>query len=90
MKKRIAAICLTLIICIGALASCGNDSPYPDRAYTHEAVIEIEGYGKITLALDGNTAPITVNNFVKLVCGKLRLFFFLKILHIDIPALCTW
>lgn len=64
--KKIALICLTLIICIGALASCGSYNPYPNRAYTHEAVIEIENYGKITLALDGNTAPITVNNFVKL------------------------
>lgn len=33
---------------------------------THYAKIEIEGYGTITVALDGNTAPETVNNFVKL------------------------
>lgn len=33
---------------------------------THEAVIEIENYGTITLNLYGNIAPITVANFEKL------------------------
>ncbi len=33
---------------------------------THYATISIENYGDITIALDGKTAPITVNNFVKL------------------------
>ncbi len=33
---------------------------------THYADINIEGYGIITVALDGNKAPITVENFVKL------------------------
>ena len=33
---------------------------------THYADISIEGYGVITVALDGNTAPETVENFVSL------------------------
>lgn len=33
---------------------------------THYADIEIAGYGKITVALDANTAPETVANFVSL------------------------
>lgn len=33
---------------------------------THYAVIEIADYGTITVALDGNTAPETVENFVTL------------------------
>lgn len=33
---------------------------------THYADIAIEGYGTITVALDGNTAPETVENFVSL------------------------
>lgn len=33
---------------------------------THYADIDIEGYGTITVALDGNTAPETVENFVSL------------------------
>lgn len=40
-------------------------SVYVDNA-TYYADIEIEGYGTITLQLDRKTAPITVDNFVKL------------------------
>ncbi|MBO5286720.1 MAG: peptidylprolyl isomerase [Clostridia bacterium] len=65
MKKRIIALSLLLVLCLGMMVSC-EKSPYPNRAYTHTATIEIKDYGKITLALDGNTAPITVNNFVTL------------------------
>lgn len=34
---------------------------------THYAIIDIADYGQITVALDGNTAPQTVENFVTLV-----------------------
>lgn len=33
---------------------------------THTATINVKDYGTIVVALDGNTAPITVENFVKL------------------------
>lgn len=37
-----------------------------DPIGTHHAVIEIEGYDPITVELDGDTAPITVQNFMDL------------------------
>ena len=40
-----------------------TDVPAPG---IHHAEIEVEGYGTIKLELDGNTAPITVDNFVTL------------------------
>lgn len=45
--------------------SSENMSELPIEA-THYADISIEGYGTITVALDGNTAPETVENFVSL------------------------
>ncbi len=36
------------------------------EAPTHYAIIDIADYGKITVALDGNSAPETVENFVTL------------------------
>ncbi len=52
-----------------------SDRPIPTSApvaaditekITHQAVIEVEGYGTITAVLYGEAAPITVANFVKL------------------------
>lgn len=45
-----------------------KDYTYPELSGEgiYHAEIEIEDYGKISLVLDGNTAPITVANFVKL------------------------
>ena len=37
-----------------------------DYAGKHHAVIDIESYGKITVELDGDAAPITVKNFITL------------------------
>ncbi len=37
-----------------------------DPIGTHHAVIEIEGYDPITVELDGDVAPVTVENFMKL------------------------
>ncbi len=59
MKKILSFILLfSLVILI--CCSCGEKS----KAYTAEIVIK--DYGTITVHLDGDTAPITVNNFVKL------------------------
>ena len=41
------------------------ESPAPVSSLRH-AEIEVEGYGTISLELDAATAPITVDNFVKL------------------------
>lgn len=77
MNKRILII--TMLICTLLLSACGKSEPAPleessaqpeaENAELIEsctAVIEIENYGIITLELDGNAAPITVANFVKL------------------------
>lgn len=77
MNKRILII--TMLICTLLLSACGKSEPAPleessaqpeaENAEIIEsctAVIEIENYGIITLELDGNAAPITVANFVKL------------------------
>lgn len=37
-----------------------------DPIGTHHAIIEIEGYGPISVELDGDSAPVTVQNFIDL------------------------
>ncbi len=59
--KRIIAFLLIFALCIPFFASCENET---EKVYTAE--IEIENYGTIKLELDAKTAPITVENFVKL------------------------
>ena len=47
--------------------TCVSDEFKPkEPVATHEATIEIEGYGTIKMDLYGNVSPITVENFVKL------------------------
>ena len=52
---------LILILALLLLTSCGAKT-----GGIHHARIEIENYGAITLELDGDTAPITVENFISL------------------------
>ena len=68
MKKFILA--LAAVLCLG-LTACGQtpadasaSAAEPIGKYT--AVIDIADYGAITLELDGDSAPLTVANFVKL------------------------
>lgn len=68
--KRIISFTLTILLCT-ALTACGKkelSDTNPDRAAygIHHATITVENYGVIKLELDGNTAPITVENFVEL------------------------
>lgn len=70
--KKIFAALLALTLCAG-LSACGkekesgNDAASETEKYgTHHAVITVENYGEIKLELDGDTAPITVKNFVEL------------------------
>ena len=65
MKKKnflkLLTLMLALVICSCAmLCSCG------EKAESCVAVITVRDYGKITVALDAEAAPITVANFVKL------------------------
>lgn len=70
--KKIAAALIAVTLCVG-LSACGkqkdeNTAPSSDteKYGTHHAVITVENYGEIKLELDGDTAPITVKNFVEL------------------------
>ena len=68
MKKIIpalmAALCLALTACGQTPADASASAAAPIGKYT--AVIDIADYGPITLELDGDSAPLTVANFVKL------------------------
>ena len=68
MKKIIpalmAALCLALTACGQTPADASASAAEPIGKYT--AVIDIADYGTITLELDGDSAPLTVANFVKL------------------------
>ena len=78
--KKIAAL-LALIVCLGVLAGCGGGKSAPETEdaqevqetaepreaiATYYADIKIQDYGTITVALDAEAAPITVENFVSL------------------------
>ena len=76
----IAAVVVVLVLLMGGLAwvRVNNDSATPvtvsgptaaseiTEKITHDVVIEVENYGTINAVLYGETAPITVANFVKL------------------------
>ncbi|MGN0493148.1 MAG: peptidylprolyl isomerase [Acutalibacteraceae bacterium] len=70
--KKILSALLALTLCAG-LSACGKEKENGENAAsgtekygTHHAVITVENYGEIKLDLDGDTAPITVKNFVEL------------------------
>ena len=64
MKKILSLILAVSVACAMLLiGGCGKD----EIKGTVTAEITVKDYGKITLLLDADTAPITVNNFVKLV-----------------------
>ncbi len=58
--KKILFFVLILTLTVLLFCSCG------EKADDYIAEIVIKNYGTITVHLDGDTAPITVNNFVKL------------------------
>ena len=69
VKKIIAilsAAILTLTFCGCSKRQSEFDSDTDSGYGTHHAVITIKDYGDIKLVLDGDTAPITVKNFVEL------------------------
>ena len=71
--KKITTALMALVLCLG-LCACGSgrDNGEKDAVSDmgkygiHHAVITVENYGEIKLELDGDTAPITVKNFVEL------------------------
>ncbi len=58
--KRLLPLVLVLLLC---LTGCGSDQY---RSGLHHAEIDVEGYGTISLELDADTAPISVENFCSL------------------------
>ena len=68
--KKTAAILLSAALCL-SFASCGKkEAETTDDTSSgygiHHAVITVENYGEIKLELDGDTAPITTENFINL------------------------
>lgn len=59
--KRMIGIALMLALVL-SLAACGKKG-----SGKHLVEIEVENYGTIKVELDGDAAPITVENFLKLV-----------------------
>lgn len=61
--KKIVSYLLVLTMVVAGLTGCGSDY----STGKHHAEIQIKDYGTIKLELDADTAPITVENFAKLV-----------------------
>ena len=68
-------VCLTLLLGTGCSGKPSAETevtgpetqqPAPPAESSCTAVIEIEGYGTITLELDASAAPVTTENFVSL------------------------
>ena len=60
-----ACVILTVLLMMVALGACCNSNGL-DRKATYTAVIDISGYGTVTVRLDQKAAPITCANFVSL------------------------
>ncbi len=72
MKNKVLSLLLVLVL-VFSFASCGKkesntdgDISKAEKYGIHHAVITVKNYGEIKLELDGDTAPITVENFVTL------------------------
>ncbi len=75
--KRMASVAIALmmaVLCVSFLgltgcsgAASSSSSSAQASAGTHHAVIQVEGYEPITVTLDGDAAPLSVENFMKLV-----------------------
>ncbi len=74
---KLTAVFMLALTLVGCSSQSGEVIPLDDTPKeevsnyefnkTHTVEIEVENYGKIVAELDGNVAPITVDNFVKLV-----------------------
>jgi len=61
--KRIIALALVLVCVLALFAGCKDK----EEKYSDYVLIEIENYGSIKVGLMADVAPITVENFLKLV-----------------------
>ena len=70
--KKIILLITVLSLAIFTFVGCSNKtgSTNAEASMNPKIEISIKNYGKIKLELDKNAAPITVDNFVKLVNNK--------------------
>ena len=71
MRNKLFIILLSLVLIFSFVGCSSKEEPetneYSPEPYgIHHAVITVENYGEIHLELDGDTAPVTVKNFVEL------------------------
>lgn len=62
MKKRLTVF-LLLMSLMAVLAACGREN---DASGKHHVEITVKDYGTISVELDGDAAPLTVENFLEL------------------------
>lgn len=58
--KKVCAAALCVLLAVLCMTGCGK------KVGTHHAEITVKDYGVISVELDGDTAPITVQNFMDL------------------------
>ena len=71
-KTRILALAAAAALLVCLLSACGGPGPSDSGgdtaggSGTHHVTIEVQDYGTISLELDGDAAPLTVENFMNL------------------------
>lgn len=65
MKIRVLGLILAICM-IFSFAGCGKEEEPVEGIGEFTAIITVKDYGEIELLLDGDTAPITVKNFIDL------------------------
>ena len=64
--KRWLSLILAAALAVCVFAACSKDDNTSDSAGKHHVEIEVQDYGTIAVELDGDAAPITVQNFMDL------------------------
>ena len=64
--KRWLSLILAAALAVCVFAACSKDDNTSGSAGKHHGEIEVQDYGTIAVELDGDAAPITVDNFLKL------------------------
>jgi len=65
--KKILLILMTMTIIGLCFSGCGEKEPESvEKLGIHNAIITVKDYGEIKVQLDGDSAPITVKNFIDL------------------------
>ena len=75
MKRKLGILFSILLVVAIIITGCDigtvkKEEKVRDMSKVHHVKMEIEHYGTVEIELDGNEAPITVDNFMKLVNEK--------------------